>query len=103
MFVMIMIGYIYFAFYGLIICLFVFMKARRILAARRSAPSRLSNQEILQQLRRVKFSEEEFGAVCEENECIICMRAFQVEDVVTRLQCPGNHFYHTRCIELWIN
>lgn len=56
----------------------------------------------MKKLSRVKFSEELFGAIGEENECIICMAAFNKEDMITRLECPGNHYYHTACIESWI-
>lgn len=103
MFIMIMVGYIYFAFYALIICLFIFMKIRLFRSSR--SPQRrnsLSNEEMLRKLSRVKYSEEEFGPVSDDNECIICMTPFKLEDTITRLECPGQHFYHTRCIELWI-
>lgn len=99
MFLMIMVGYIYFAFYALIICMFIFMKVRRHRYRRRNGTS---NEEMLRQLSRVKFSEELFGTMSEDNECIICMTPFKLEDTVTTLQCPGKHFYHTKCIEAWI-
>ena len=50
----------------------------------------------------MKYSEELFGAISDENECIICMTAFTEEDTVTKLECPGRHFYHTACIEGWL-
>jgi len=97
MFLMIMVGYIYFAFYGLIMIMFVLMKVRRFKARRRS---RQNDEQMLQHLPRVMFSEEMFGALSDDNECIICMTPFKVEDTITALGCK--HFYHTKCIESWI-
>ena len=57
----------------------------------------------MQSLSRVKFSEELFGAISDENECIICMSSFTSDDMITKLDCSGNHYYHTSCIENWIN
>ena len=57
----------------------------------------------MQSLSRVKFSEELFGAISDENECIICMTPFTSDDMITKLDCSGNHYYHTSCIENWIN
>jgi len=57
----------------------------------------------MRSISRVKFSEELFGAISEENECIICMTPFGSNDMVTKLECAGKHFYHTTCIESWLN
>lgn len=91
-FLMLILGYIYAIFYLLFICLFVYIKLRRMSSnrSRRSETSR-----IMQSISRVKFSEELFGAISEENECIICMTPFKEDDMITKLDCPGKHFYHT--------
>lgn len=99
MFLMIMIGYFYFAFYGMIILMFIVIKARRY-RARRSRDQ--GQQRILRSITRVKFSEELFGAMSADNECIICMTPFGADDIITKLDCPGKHFYHTTCLEHWI-
>jgi len=99
MFLMLILGYIYAVFYIIFICLFIFIKWRRMSTdrSRRSETSRL-----MQSISRVKFSEDLFGAISEENECIICMTAFGPDDTITKLDCLGKHFYHTACIENWI-
>ena len=60
------------------------------------------SSDIIRQISRVRFSEELFGAISDENECIICMAPFTEQDMITKLNCDGNHFYHTNCIENWI-
>lgn len=99
MFLMLILGYIYAIFYIIFICLFIYIKWRRMNndRSRRSETSR-----IMQNISRVRFSEELFGAISEENECIICMTPFTSDDTITKLDCPGKHFYHTACIENWI-
>jgi len=99
MYLMLILGYIYAVFYLLFICLYIYIKWRRMntTRSRRSETSRL-----MQNISRVKFSEQLFGAISEENECIICMTPFGPDDMITKLECPGNHFYHTSCIENWI-
>lgn len=99
MYLMLILGYIYAIFYVIFICLFVYFKWRR-LSSRRSRRSETSR--IMQSISRVKFSEELFGAISEENECIICMTPFGPDDMITKLECPGSHYYHTACIENWI-
>lgn len=99
MYLMLILGYIYAVFYVIFVCLFIFIKWKRMSndRARRSETSKL-----IHSISRVKFSEDLFGAISEENECIICMTPFGPDDMVTKLDCPGNHFYHTSCIENWI-
>ena len=37
-------------------------------------------------------------------ECAICMEPFQEsQDYVTPLSCDARHFYHSDCIEEWLN
>ena len=56
----------------------------------------------MQSITRLKFSEELFGAIGEEYECIIRMTPLSQDDMVTKLICEGKHFVHTACIECWI-
>lgn len=99
MFMILILGYIYFVIYALFFVLIATLYLRRYLSQR----NRVSNSsKILRSISRIKFSEELFGAISDENECIICMTAFQQTDTITKLNCSGNHFYHTACIENWI-
>ena len=99
MFLLLILGYCYFVLYAMFIGLLIYMKMRR-LSRRRN--NRSQTQQIMQSISRVRFSEDLFGAISEENECIICMAPFTNEDMVTKLDCPGKHYYHTACIEGWI-
>ena len=99
MFLLLMLGYCYFVLYAMFIGLFIYVKMRRINRRRNSISQ---SQRIMQSISRVRFSEELFGAMSDENECVICMSPFTTEDMVTKLDCPGSHFYHTTCIEGWI-
>lgn len=37
-------------------------------------------------------------------ECLICMEPFlEHQDYVTPLACDARHFYHSDCIEQWLN
>lgn len=99
MFLLLLLGYCYFFLYALFIGLFIYMKLRRM---NRDRSRRSETSRIMQSISRVKFSEELFGAIGEENECIICMTPFTRDDMITKLDCPGKHYYHTACIENWI-
>lgn len=99
MFLLLLLGYCYFILYALFIGLFIFMKLRRYSHAR---TRRSETSRIMRSISRVKFSEELFGAISEENECIICMTPFTHDDMITKLNCAGRHYYHTACIEDWI-
>ena len=35
--------------------------------------------------------------------CILCMENYQFADEITRLPCNCRHFFHSKCIEAWIN
>jgi RING-finger-containing ubiquitin ligase len=99
MYLMLILGYIYAVFYVMFLCLIGYIYWRRMSnnRARRSETTR-----IMRSISRVRFSEDLFGAISDDNECIICMTAFGPDDMITKLDCPGNHFYHTACIENWI-
>ena len=99
MWIILMTSTLYF-FIGLVfICFIGYLKMRRFMRNR----SRISDStRIIRSISRVKFSEELFGAISDENECIICMMPFNEDDLITKLNCDGKHFYHTSCIEGWI-
>ena len=99
MFLMMVLGYIFAVFYLIFICLFIFIKWRRMNINR---SQRNQTADIMRSISRVRFSEDLFGAISEENECIICMTPFGPDDTITKLDCPGGHFFHTACIENWI-
>lgn len=100
MFMIILLGYFYFVLYAVFLLLISGVYLRRM-TNNRQRSSQASR--IIQNISRVKFSEELFGAISDENECIICMTPFSQDDLITKLDCSGNHFYHTSCIENWIN
>jgi len=99
MFIILLTSSVYF-FIGLVFVCFVgALHLKRFMRNR----SRISDSSrIIRSISRVKFSEELFGAISDENECIICMMQFNEEDMITKLNCDGKHFYHTSCIENWI-
>uniref|UniRef100_A0A7S3CKB3 RING-type domain-containing protein n=1 Tax=Strombidium rassoulzadegani TaxID=1082188 RepID=A0A7S3CKB3_9SPIT len=100
MLMILILGYIYFVVYFVFVLLLVALFLRRY-SNRRNQVSQTA--QIMKSISRVKFSEELFGAISDENECIICMTAFNSDDMITKLSCEGNHFYHTQCIENWIH
>ena len=36
------------------------------------------------------------------NVCVICIIEFKQEDDVTPLPCNAKHYYHSECIEHWL-
>jgi biopolymer transport protein ExbB/TolQ len=99
MILMLLVGYIMFFVYLVVILLVVALYSRRFFDKRaRQSQSR----QILKSISRIRFSEELFGALEDENECIICMSQYTSSSLITKLDCSGNHFYHTECIEGWI-
>lgn len=99
MLMLILFGYFFFVIYLMVMVLVGGLYFRRF-ALRRNQQSR-SNQ-ILRTIPRTQFSEELFGALNEENECIICMTPYSSTDTITKLNCNERHYYHTACIENWI-
>lgn len=99
MLILLIFGYIFFCIYAVVISLVTALYCRRF-TNRRSRVNK--SNEILRSISRIKFSEELFGALADENECIICMSAYDANDLITKLDCSGRHFYHTVCIENWI-
>ena len=100
MFMIILLGYFYFILYAIFLVLVSGLYIRRMTNTRERSSQA---SRIIQSISRVKFSEDLFGAISDENECIICMTPFGQDDMITKLDCSGNHFYHTSCIENWIN
>lgn len=92
-------GYLFFVIYAVVIALVLAIQIRRFTNRRfqRSQSSR-----VLKSISRIKFSEELFGALNDDNECIICMAPYQQNEMITKLNCNARHYYHTRCIEDWI-
>lgn len=54
---------------------------------------------MIQSLTRMKFSAGDFT---DENICSICYVEYKADDDVTPLTCDTKHYYHTKCIEQWI-
>jgi hypothetical protein len=92
-------GYVYFVIYALFILLVSRETINRFLKKR---SRQNESKKLLKSLSRVKFSEGLFGTLSEDSECVICMVNFSESDLITRLECGGNHVYHTSCIESWI-
>jgi hypothetical protein len=61
-------------------------------------PSPLQN-DFIQNLIRSKLTIEDFQ---QQTECIICCEDFTNEDDVTHLNCNSKHFFHTTCIQTWM-
>ena len=99
MFTLIIFGYFFFVIYALVAGLLISLYARRYLGRRNR---RSQSTQILRSISRIKFSEELFGALNYENECIICMTPYSKNDMITKLNCNSTHYYHTSCIENWI-
>jgi hypothetical protein len=99
MFLFLLVGYLYF-----ILFTYVFVVVTIMLLHRgRGRRERINNSAlILNSLSRIQFSESLFGALSNENECIICMQSYKTEDMITNLGCNERHFFHTECIEEWI-
>ena len=92
MLILLIFGYVFFIIYGVVIALVAALYCRRF--TNRRATINKSN-EVLKSISRIKFSEELFGALADENECIICMTPYGENDTITKLDCTGKHFYHT--------
>jgi len=99
MFLLLVLGCVHFILYFFLVLIVIYIKWRRVNSTR---SRRHDTARVMKSISRVKFSEELFGAVSEENECVICMSAFSANDMISKLECPGKHYYHTACIESWI-
>jgi hypothetical protein len=84
MLLMLLLGYTYFTFILFIICLFGFLKLKRFFCVRNQ---RDQTSKLMRSLSRMRYSEELFGAISDENECIICLSPFTSEDLITKLDC----------------
>ena len=99
MFMLLIVGYLFFIIYFFVIVMVILLLCRRF----RSRQQRInSSAAILNSISKIKFTEDLFGALNAENECIICMCQYQENDLITRLNCNPRHFFHTSCIEQWI-
>ena len=34
--------------------------------------------------------------------CAICMEEYAADDMITPLSCDNKHYFHTNCVEQWI-
>ena len=103
MFVFLMVGYFFLLIYIIAICYIVHFLFRAGIFNSHDIQDQEENlQKILRNLSRVKFSEGAFGQLGPENECIICMQQYANNDLITTLSCNQKHFFHTNCIEKWI-
>ena len=96
---MILFGYLFMITYLIKVALIAALHFRRF-SNKRSQRKQIS--ALMRSISKVKFSEELFGAMGDENECIICMTSYKEDDMITKLNCNANHYYHTSCIEQWI-
>lgn len=92
-------GYLFFVIYVMVIFLVGSLYFRRF---NNSRAQRSQSTRILRSIPRMQFSEQLFGAISDENECIICMTPYKDSDTITKLNCNAKHYYHTACIENWI-
>jgi E3 ubiquitin-protein ligase DOA10 len=54
---------------------------------------------VIQSLARTKF---DAGVFTHDNNCPICMEEYLATDEVTQLKCDSRHYFHTACLEAWI-
>ena len=73
MLVLLLFGYCFFVVYFVVAVLIIGLFVRRFTQKRNR---RSQSSKILKSISRIKFSEELFGAISEENECIICMETY---------------------------
>ena len=99
MFMLLILGYSTLLLYILVLSFVIYMYCRRhrVRANRESTTSR-----ILRSISRVTFKEEVFGAISDQNECVICLNSYQENENITKLRCNENHYFHSGCIENWI-
>ena len=38
----------------------------------------------------------------DQKKCMLCSRDFTMDSTVTPMPCPGRHYFHTECIEEWM-
>lgn len=84
MFMILLLGYLYFVLYAIFLLLLVGVYFRRFNNTRQRSSQA---SRIIRNISRVKFSEDLFGAINDENECIICMTSFGPDDLITKLNC----------------
>ena len=85
---LIIFGYFFFVIYCLVLTLLGGLYTRRFLSRR----NRISQSaQILRSIPRTRFSEELFGAIGDENECIICMTPYTENDTITKLDLSLIH------------
>ena len=41
-------------------------------------------------------------AIIENHNCVICQKEFEPDDEVTPLPCNERHYFHTVCIDNWL-
>ena len=84
MLTLLLIGYAFMVFYIAII--FVMATVGYIKYKQRRGIVNVTSR-VLKHIKKTKFSEEKFGKISDENECIICMSSYVKSDTVTQLNC----------------
>ena len=102
----IFVGYLYFAAFFLICCIFIpgiliyAYRQQQLDSADGKHPSVSNSRKIAAGLNKMNFYE--FEGCEEEAECLICTEKYTDDDQITALKCHESHFFHTRCLEQWI-
>jgi len=60
------------------------------------------NKELLNQIETHKLNSENFKEICKDEECVICLNKFSIDDTVKVLTCKTKHVFHGNCIEKWL-
>ena len=99
------IGYFVMGIYAIILCTMpcLYMYIRRAEQEQMAYQNRVSIDQvptILSSLSRVAYDPENFK---HENTCAICLADYCKSDMVTQLRCNPNHYFHTECLEKWVN
>ena len=62
-------------------------------------------RDLFNNMIKVKYRDAEFVNLQEDNnkECIICLDEYKAEGFITQLKCNTKHYFHSPCIEEWVN
>lgn len=87
---------------GCLLCVFlpiVFIAARRAQQPQwvQAAP------QVVQNLYKAKYQQFSRQGQAGENACPICLVDYTEEDEITPLPCDDRHFFHSDCIQGWLD
>lgn len=102
--VILILGYLMMAMYLIILCSipFLYYYIQSINEQRRIISGQINQDQVpsvLESLSRVAYNPNEFT---HENQCSICLTDYAEMDIVTQLLCDKRHYFHTKCLEQWI-